>query len=847
MDYPGKVITKNQVTPSQTSASGVWTVDDAAAAVENNSWPVAGVPNPISRSLRFNSADSAYLNRTPATAGNQKTWTWSGWVKLSSTSNGYIFGVVDSDDSDTAAIAYTGNQFSFQGYTVNYRDTTALYRDFSAWYHLVVVLDTTQATANNRVKMYVNGVEVTSFATLNNPSQNADLGINTATAHSIGRRAPFGGGGVYFNGYLTEINFIDGQALDATYFGMTDPVTGAWIPKAYNGTYGTNGFYLNFSNNSSTAALGTDYSGNSNTWTTNNFSVTAGAGNDSLTDVPTPWIAYNTTGDVGGVVRGNYATLNPLWKGANITLANGNLDASATSLGSSQAAISSIFVSSGKWYFEYLQNEDTNSNLCVGIADQSFNATNTYVGSTATTYGYIAKNNNKWNNGSFSSYGSGSASNGDVLMCAFDLDNGKIYFGKNGTWYGSGDPVAGTDAAFTGISGTYCPAYSHNSGSSQSTGASFNFGQRPFAYTPPAGFLSLCTTNLPTPTILDGGDYFNAVLYTGNGSTQSITGVGFAPDWVWLKYRNSADNHALFDSVRGASGSNYYRLESNTTGAETLTGTAIVSSLDTDGFTLGANTQGNQSGGSYVAWNWKAGGTPAVTNTDGTITSSISVNTTSGFSIVTYTGTGSAGATVGHGLDVAPSMIIIKNRTDSASAFWCVYHRSAYVSGADPNVLYLNTTDAQADDTNVWGASPDFNSSTFELGDYNGSNGSGDSLVAYCFAAVPGFSAFGSYTGNGSADGPFVFTGVRARYILVKRTNDVGSWRVWDTARNTYNLTNLNLVPNDSQAEASSGNEIDILSNGFKLRSTSGDTNASGATYIYMAFAENPFKYSNAR
>jgi len=216
----------------------------------------------------------------------------------------------------------------------------------------------------------------------------------------------------------------------------------------------------------------------------------------------------------------NYCVLNPLWKGANITLSAGNLDASATSLGSNQAAISTIFASSGKWYFEYTQNTDSNSNLCVGIADTSFNATNNYVGGTATTYGYVAKSNYKFNNGSLTSYGSGSSANGDVLMCAYDLDNGKIYFGKNGTWYGSGDPVAGTNAAFTGISGTYCPAYSHNAGSSQSTSASFNFGQRPFAYTPPSGFKALNTFNLPTPTIgatasTQANKYMDATLYTG--------------------------------------------------------------------------------------------------------------------------------------------------------------------------------------------------------------------------------------------------------------------------------------------------------------------------------------------
>jgi hypothetical protein len=823
--------------------------------------PGTGGAYQIQRSLRFNSADSAYLNRTPASAGNLQTWTWSGWVKRSrlGVDSETIFALFDYLASPTTNKQH-GIRF-LSGDTIEYwcyqdpsyngrKITTQVFRDVSSWYHIVAVWDTPNATAANRMRLYVNGSEVTTFGTNTNPTQNSNGEINRAFFHTIGTfyDPDYGSPISSFNGYLTEVNFIDGQALTPSSFGQTNASTGVWEPIKYTGTYGTNGFYLNFSDNSNTTAgtLGKDYSGNGHNWTPNNFSVTAGVGNDSLVDTPT---SYGTDTGVGGEVRGNYATLNPLWKGANITLANGNLDASATSLGSSQAAISSIFVSSGKWYFEYLQNADTNSNLCVGIADTSFNATNTYVGSTATTYGYIARSNNKWNNGSFSSYGTGSASNGDVLMCAFDLDNGKIYFGKNGTWYGSGDPVAGTNAAFTGISGTYCPAYSHNSGSSQSTSASFNFGQRPFAYTAPSGFKALCTQNLSTPTIgatstTQANKYFDIELYTGTGSSRSVTGSPFQPDFVWIKSRSGATDHGLYDAVRGTQN----QLESNTTDAAT-TETTGLTAFNSDGFTVGALAQLNTNTATYVSWLWNAGGSNA-TNTSGTITSTVRANTTAGFSIITYTGNATQGATVGHGLGVTPAMLIIKARSSTTS--WIVQHRNA---GTAPSKLLLESTQAVVSSAPEWnnasGTPTAFNSTVFTIAGTGYSvNNSGVTYVAYCFAEVAGYSAFGIYTGNASSDGPFVYTGFSPRWLLIKRTNNTSDWYMYDTSRDVDNPNDAVLGANSSAAESTSwggvSRSFDILSNGFKVR-TPNDPNGSGGTYIYAAFATNPFKYSLAR
>jgi hypothetical protein len=791
----------------------------------------------IERSLRFNSADSAYLNRTPASAGNRKTWTWSGWVKLGSTSNGYIFGVVDSNDSDTAVIAYTGNQFSFQGYTVNYRDTTALYRDFSAWYHLVVALDTTQATAANRIKMYVNGVEVTSFAENNNPSQNADLGINTATEHSIGRRFPFGGGGVYFNGYLTEVNFIDGSALDPTSFGEFNSETGVWQPKAYTGSYGTNGFYLNFSDNSgvTSTTLGADSSGNGNNWTPNNFSVTAGAGNDSLVDTPTP---YGTDTGVGGEVRGNYATLNPLDNNSLISISNGNLQ-STTSSTDWPSVFGSIAVTEGKYYFEITPTTLTTT-CSIGV----------YVGgnrvfppvSGAATFGYpydantymLHQNGLIYHNGNTYAYQS-SYTVGDVLGVVVDATARKVWISKNGVFPAGNDPAAGTGGlqAVSGVgampSGPIFPAISL-----REAAAAANFGARPFAYTAPSGFKALCTQNLPEPTIVDGGEYFNTVLYTGNGSTQSITGVGFQPDWVWLKTRSATGNHAVWDAVRGVSA----RLRPSSTSAED---TNAITSFDSDGFTLG--TEQNASATTYVAWNWKANGA-GVTNNDGTITSTVSANPDSGFSIVTYTGNGTAGATVGHGLGVKPSMMIVKKRSANPSVEpWAVYHTSL---GATKGI-YLNS-DGTPFTLDIYWNDTEPTSSVFSIGDWDGINTSGQPYVAYIFAAIPGYSAFGSYTGNGSTDGSFVYLGFRPAFILIKRSSGTENWELHDSVRGSYNSYTPVLYANDTNAEAiPSPARFDILSNGFKTRTTNNGVNGSGSTYIYAAFSEVAFKNSLAR
>jgi hypothetical protein len=409
------------------------------------------------------------------------------------------------------------------------------------------------------------------------------------------------------------------------------------------------------------------------------------------------------------------------------------------------------------------------------------------------------------------------------------MDAGTITFYKNGSSQGQ---------AFSGISGgNFRPStYLYNNASTTA-----NFGQRPFAYTPPSGFLSLCTTNLPASTVLKGGDYFNPVLYTGNGSTQTITGLDFQPDWTWIKERSSTSDNLVQDAVRGVT----KLLETNTSNAE-QTATNIITSFNSNGFSLGVSNAANENTQTYVAWNWKANGA-GVTNTAGSITSTVSANITSGFAVVTAAGQNNTSTlTIGHGLGAAPTMLIGKSRNGTGG--WAVWHNAL----ATNELVYLNSTAAKSVDGGTPPAAFTATSlTTFTVQNWNRMIGNGVDGVFYAFAPISGFSAFGSYTGNGSTDGPFVYLGFRPRWVMFKKSSGTSNWGIVDTARDTFNVTDLYLYSNLSNAEATgtstSGPFLDVLSNGFKLRGNSSDINDSSATYIYACFAENPFKNALAR
>jgi len=794
----------------------------------SNAIPTTGGGYNLENSLRFRSSANAYLSRTNSSAPtNGKIASFSMWFKrgvVNSGSNMNLYGTGTGAGNDNYQETWfkSDNALQFNMYSVTPRVTTQVFRDPSAWYHLYLQYDTTQATAANRFKLYLNGQQITAFTT------NQDVPLNTNWAMTkqsqilyIGTSYPLSG---YFDGYITEIHCVDGQALDVTDFGQINEDTGVWQPIKYTGTYGNNGYYLK--------GRGTDNSGNGNNWTENNFNTTNSALTtyDIMTDVPTL-----TDEDTA-----NYCTLNPLRYGiypgnAAVTLSEANLK--ATWSGDPGTLISTINIpTTGKWYWEAVVPTQTFNFFAVGVVkNQETTNLNTFAGGTG--YAVYAYNGLKYILGTGSAYMAIPAQN-TVITVAFDADTGSLYVGAGGSWAnGSGSTnqtFSNAAEVVTGLTGDISPAFSFNSGS-----FIVNFGQRPFTYTPPTGYLKLNTFNLPDSAIEDGSEYFNTVLYTGNNTTNNIAGVGFLPDFVWVKNRGATAFHGLVDSVRGFTGVDANVLYTNSTNAEGTSG--AFDSFDADGFSLSTNGYGfNQSPYNYVAWNWKAGGT-AVSNTAGTITSQVSANPTAGFSVVTYTGTGGT-KTVGHGLGVAPQMVIVKGRNGGTN--WVVYH----VGMGATKYMLMNTTSVAVTDSTPWNnTSP--TSTVVSLGTSSNTNGNTAPFVAYCFAEVKGYSKFGSYTGNGSVDGTFVYTGFRPAYVLIKRfTSATASWVLWDSARNSYNLSDTTLYPNLTNADfIDSNRSLDLVSNGFKIRGTEVQMNASGGAYIYMAFAENPFKNSLAR
>jgi hypothetical protein len=799
---------------------------------------VATVVSQTVRSLRFNSADTATLARTPAIAGNRKTWTWSAWVKRVTFGTTQIFFVAGVDGSNYTNLYFSGSvtdNLEIYNYTsgvnAGYHYTTSVFRDPSAWYHIVYSVDTTQAAFADRVKIYVNSVlqPVTIGTTF---SSSVDTWIDSANQHYIGRNGPTNAS-QYFDGYMTDVNFIDGQALTPSSFGETNVQTGVWQPKAFVGTYGTNGFYLNFSDNSNTTAatLGKDYSGNGNNWTPNNFSVSAGAGNDSLVDSP---ITSGVDTGLGGQVSSNYCTINPLsnlnWYSQNGTLTpyNGNLQFNVDANGEMMDC--TIAVSSGKWYWELTQSSFIRNGIRSIRGIPTGDLTYVYYQADGQVL-YVPYNSTS----STILTTVATSTSGDIIGIALDLDNFTISWYKNNTLLYTATGI---------VADTYTPCVA---GAASSTGATINFGQRPFAYTAPSGFKALCTQNLPTPTIGAAtaslaNSFFTTTTLTGTGSARVITN-GMQSDFIWTKSIDTGNQFLLHDVVRGPS----RYVNSASTLAEAYDANYYVTSFNSNGFNIGLSDNAlNASGINYVAWAWKANGT-GVTNTAGSITSTVSANTTSGFSVITYTNASSGISTVGHGLGVAPSMIIFKTR--STAFQWNVYHASL---GNDAYIV-LNTTGAQVTGaTSLWNSTSP-TSTVFTLGTaWTGALPS-VTMVAYCFAPVAGYSAFGSYIGNGSANGPFIYTGFRPAFVMVKSTSGGENWIMLDATRNTYNVTNNKLSANTQapQNDASIGdatqNNFDFLSNGFKAVTTNSGTNGSGSVIIYMAFASNPFKYSLAR
>jgi len=782
------------------------------------------------RSVRFNSADSAYLSRTPASAGNRRTWTWSGWVKK--VKNVSILPLLNARQSysDFMNVWFdSGNGLFVQSRVGDantfYAYTTAVFRDPSAWYHVLIAVDTTQASDSNGIKVYINGTQQT--LTIPTYNQNENTYVNSTYEHRLGYLINQNSSTYYLDSYLADLHLIDGQALTPSSFGETDATTGQWIAKDYSGSYGTNGFFLDFADNSTAAALGYDAAG-SNDWTVNSLSVTAGSGNDSLRDHPT---SAGTSTGAGGEVSGNYCTWNPLFSsGTSLGFSEGNLKIATSSSTLSTIGTTIAFPTSGKWYVEVTKDSGTYMMIGVIAASASLD-TSTYLYQYSESYVMYNISGALLGTNSGSSTGSGATfGNGDVIGIALDLDNRQLRFWKNGTQLGGFNSVTNTNQLMIAMS-------DHDS---SSTTATLNTGQRAFAYSAPSGFSPLVDTLLPTPTIGIGSTVMDVKLYTGNGSTQTISGLNFSPDLVWTKSRSLGEINCLSDTVRGAAKQLHSELNSDeSSNAQSIT------AFNSDGYSLGNQARYNSSGATYVSWNWDAGSS-TVANTQGSITSQVRANPSSGFSVLTYTGTGS-NATVGHGLGIAPALVIVKSRTISGRN-WAVLHQSL------PNTqyLWLNSTLAATTGATYWNSTSP-TSNVFSIGTSVDTNAihSAQNYVAYCWAPVAGYSAFGSYTGNGSTDGTFVYTGFRPRWLMIKSSSTGGAgynWVIHDTARDTYNLAERKLYANLSLDEvAGSNNQLDILSNGFKLKSTNTATNSSSVTYVYAAYAEAPFPYARAR
>ena len=775
----------------------------------------------IDQSIRFNSADEAFLSRTPSSGSAATQYAISVWCKRGLLDEQYIF-MQGSDASNLDILQFQSDStlrfFQYPGSSTSDFITTQVFRDAAAWYHIVVIVDTTQGTAGDRVKIYVNGSRVTDFSTQTNPGSSATSMIGGTSQMTIGRKTP--GTTHYHDGYMAEFNMVFGTPSISD-FGETNSATGQWVPKKYTGSYGTNGFYLKGQDSS---ALGDDSSGNGNDFTSSGLAAA-----DQVTDSPT----------------NNMPTLNPLSSGTG-TLSDGNLQYTGVSGNWSNSRLNLLVPDTGKWAIR-MKSASSYQQIIVGLCapdgacpytDIDVNGVaqiryNTLDGNFVTRVGGSIVNDT----------GPPTVDAQTFFQLLFDMDNGKLGMAADGASSGTFADTSTysiLDLNGASLSTARQPFVQAFSGTDANAGVIIDVGQSGWETTV-TGFKNLTLANMDDPAITDPKRYFGTLLYTGNGTTgQTVTGLetssgtSWTPDWVWIKPRSAAYNSKLFDSVRTLG----HSLESSTNNAEADLSAEFIGFAD-GGFQVdddGSNNI-NQSGITHVGWCWEAGGSGS-SNGDGDITSTVSASTTSGFSALIYSGSGNSGDTVGHGLGVKPSAVIVKTR--SAADHWIVNDWS----GNYANKLKLNETEAASSSSGFVTAA---SSSTFTLGSDVAVNGSGRTYVAYCFAEIEGFNKLGSYEGNGNADGPFVYTGFSPQWILFRVTSTADAWQIYDTKRYTINPFGTTIAPNSNAVEGSFSARLDILSNGFKVRTTNTALNGSGEDYIFMAFAESPFKTANAR
>ena len=996
--YPGNFITGNPVALTQSSNNGVWDLKDQFQAQNTDTWQEASGIYAIPRSLRFRRSATAYLSKTMGVPTNNKIFTYSGWVKLALTSGGSysLFSGHNTDENNELWLCWTSEKFILQQ-TVNgsgqaYASTNAVFRDPSAWYHVVVALDSTQAVPLNRIKLYVNGVQQTfaSYSGLFLNTQNFTPWMNYSGApHRIGQLAPPNNGAM--DGYMAELNFVDGQQLDPSYFGYFDPITNIWQPKKYTGTYGNNGFYLPFTENQTTTNLARNFAGSNyktysqtfsdaswqknnvtigtavtapdgtttavtltdnstlghhtvygssavtavsgatytlsayakagthtifglwetnatgtwatynlatgsvtgtaggataniqhvgngwyrcsltltsaaslgiglstalsntypgtsyvgtgtnlfiwgaqinlgstvdpyiptvasavnNDWTTNFISLTAGVTYDSMVDSPTN--VFTSATDIGGTVPGNYCTWNSVDTSPSAALSSANLNITP-GYSTQTLTRATMSIPSGAWYFEVTCTGEAGDSSAgeIGVSTSSALANDGgYLTWAANSIYYTGTTGNKNIFGTSTSYGA-TWGTGAVIGVAIDTTAGTIVFYKNGASQGTI-----TNAGIT--PNTLFPIFANNS-TSGSRNISANFGQRPFAYAPPAGFRSLNTTNIQTlgtsavgKAAIQANKWMDISLYGGTATARNIVNSGFQPDLIWQKSRSDTTHHRLVDSVRGSN----LELYSSLTNTEGNSGSDGIINFNNNGFSLGGGGGSNAAGTSYVAWQWKQ-------------------SPTSGFNILSWTGTGVA-RSISHNLGVAPRFMLIKQRTVESRS-WPIYHAAL---DNPQSAIYLDSQAASFAYTAFFNnQTPDSNS--IYLGTDATVNQSGSTYIGYVWAEVPGFSKFGSFSGNGLSNGPFINTGFRPKFFMYKAFSHSSDWWLLDATRSSINVAGNYVFPNASTAEGVEGTWIDFLSNGIKIRGrTDPNTNGSDRKYIYMAFAESPFALNN--
>ena len=785
----------------------------------------------IEKSLRFNRSDNPQLQRTAQTTSN--TFTFSTWVKRSSLSTfQYLLSIGGQGllfNTDDTIRVYTDSGANA---------STAKFRDVTSWYHVVLSMNSGSAT------VYVNNVTHLSSVS----------GFSLSTSTNYLKVGWLLGDPGQFNldGYLAETQLIDGSALTPSSFGYTESQTNIWMPKRYEGTYGTSGFYLNYSTLGETATtMGLDRSGNNNNFTPTNLEIS-----DFTLDTPS-----NT-----------FATLNPLSTSVN-TLSQGNLY--STGGGASwRPVVSDMAMSSGRWYWE-IYIDTVSSYQMHGIRPQirddgDVNHDNDqYPGTRSDEWGYNTDARLHNSASATSSWGD-TYTAGDIIGVALDMDAGTLNFYKNGS--ATGSQITGISASHSpvGSRGDYLACFCVYGSTGQ---AIVNFGQEGtfaghktaqnntdingignFFYTPPTGFKALCSANLrgDSSYIIEPQKHFDILTYTGNdASDRTITGLEFKPDLVWIKNRDQGDWHIFTDSVRGA---NTHMYPNNTDGDSTDNTNGHVNYYTTGGFNVDCGAQGNvnENNEDYVAWCWKGGGNSNTYNIDGTgygtasaagldggtITpTGASINTKARFSIIGYTGNGSGGSTVEHGLGVVPTFMIIKKRTGDN---WMTYHQGANNFSNPQNYYFeLNSNSGDIGSTSIfmWTVAP--TSSVFSLGADSSVNKNNNTYISYCWGEVPGYSKFGTYRGNSSSsNGSYIHLGFRPALIIIKKFSGNDSWQMHDSARQDYNNKSAALFPSSADAEQTSGRLIDFLSNGFKFYNADGNTNEDGHDYVYFAWAE---------